>query len=136
MLKIGLPCVAILGALYLLAPPRRSEAQGDAPARRPGAFAGKYVGANYTLNGVVEHSLLHNVEVCRLGGRDFLVGEPVEIGGRDPARLAGAVAWLPIDKVDSLLVIPSKDQAMRLVEDAAKRHGPKPPPPAIKGGAQ
>ena len=88
----------------------------------PAEFNGKFVAVNYALGDEIVTTVLLSPSVKKLGGRDFLVGEVVSGDGQRRSEKKSAVAWLPIETIDSLIAFETKDQAL---DDASAPVGAK-----------
>jgi hypothetical protein len=78
------------------------------PAADP-ELAGKLV--IVTMKGEGHSTVLGNVRVKRLGGREFLLGEYVDEKGEHPVE---ATYWLPLDQVDFLMACQDVDAVKKV----------------------
>ena len=111
MARMALMTIGILMGAYLLLPTGHAPAADEKPVPAAGAeFANKFVAVNFKTAGTYHSQLLQHATVRRLGGREFLVGEVcVKDGG--PEDWKGALLWVPMESVDTLMVFSDKARA-------------------------
>jgi hypothetical protein len=112
----------LLIGLFILCPqPARVAGDHDKATKGAPEFHNRFVGVTFKRSGDYSSTLLKGVEVRRLGGRDFLVGESAQPEREEYADWKGVVFWLPLENIEALMVFDDLAQAIRISEAARKQ---------------
>ena len=112
MRRVAFLAVMALLGVSLLAQPA-PQAAGQPPAAAD--LTGKVLLVNYRMSSGPRHTVLQNAAIRRLGSREFLTGDLVLPDGAGAAAdWQGAIHWVPLDAVESVVVFADKDKALRI----------------------
>jgi hypothetical protein len=129
MFRRVVPAVIAVGLVVALGSAAPLKPDPAKPTADPD-FAGKFV--LVAVKDAEKHALvLENARVKRLGSREFLLGEHVNLKGERPVE---ATYWTPLDEVDYLMEFKTLDAVKKMYEGRRKdeKEGNAAPPEVIR----
>lgn len=88
------------------------------PAQIKSKFDRKTLAVNYKMGTIRTSALLQKAREGTIGRREFLVGEFAFDGKGDDADYNGVEIWIPLEKIENMMVFDNVDAARRVAEKA------------------